>query len=344
MVLLVPVIPFLKSKRLGIDLGTASCLVWSSGEGVVLSEPSVVAVDSISGKVMAVGSQAAEMLGRTVGNLVAQRPLRDGVVADFLVAESMLAYFLDKVLGSSRLARPEVMVCIPWGITQVERRAVLEAALSAGAKAAYLIEHPLAAAIGAKLPIEASVGNMIVDIGAGQVGAAVISLGGIVAAASTKAGGDRLDEAIVTYVRRSHNLLISERMAEEVKIKIGSAVTTGPRKSIDVKGRDAILGMPKTVTVNSEEVAQAMAPVLVQIINCIKSVLEKTPPELSSDIIDRGIVMTGGSSQLRNLDRLISTATGLSCHVAEDPLSCVVYGTGTALENIEHWKRVVSVR
>src|SRR3989344_4630092 len=285
-------LPFFKTKRLGIDLGTASCLVWSSGEGVVLNEPSVVAVDSISGKVMAVGSQAAEMLGRTVGNLVAQRPLRDGVVADFLVAESMLAYFLDKVLGSSRLARPEVMVCIPWGITQVERRAVLEAALSAGAKA----------------------------------------------------GGDRLDEAIMTYVRRSHNLLISERMAEEVKIKIGSAVTTGPRKSIDVKGRDAILGMPKTVTVNSEEVAQAMAPVLVQIINCIKSVLEKPPPELSSDIIDRGIVMTGGSSQLRNLDRLISTATGLSCHVAEDPLSCVVYGTGTALENIEHWKRVVSVR
>ena len=344
MVLLVPVIPFLKSKRLGIDLGTASCLVWSQGEGVVLSEPSVVAVDSISGKVMAVGSQAAEMLGRTVGNLVAQRPLRDGVVADFLVAESMLAYFLDKVLGSSRLARPEVMVCIPWGITQVERRAVLEAALSAGAKAAYLIEHPLSAAIGAKLPIEASVGNMIVDIGAGQVGAAVISLGGIVAAASTKSGGDRLDEAIMTYVRRSHNLLISERMAQEIKIKIGSAVTTGPRKSIDVKGRDAILGMPKTVTINSEEVAQAMAPVLVQIINCIKSVLEKTPPELSSDIIDRGIVMTGGTSQLRNLDRLISTATGLSCHVAEDPVSCVVYGTGTALENIEHWKKVVSVR
>jgi len=337
-------LPFFKTKRLGIDLGTASCLVWSSGEGVVLNEPSVVAVDSISGKVMAVGSQAAEMLGRTVGNLVAQRPLRDGVVADFLVAESMLAYFLDKVLGSSRLARPEVMVCIPWGITQVERRAVLEAALSAGAKAAYLIEHPLAAAIGAKLPIEASVGNMIVDIGAGQVGAAVISLGGIVAAASTKSGGDRLDEAIMTYVRRSHNLLISERMAQEIKIKIGSAVTTGPRKSIDVKGRDAILGMPKTVTVNSEEVAAAMAPVLVQIINCIKSVLEKTPPELSSDIIDRGIVMTGGTSQLRNLDRLISTATGLSCHVAEDPVSCVVYGTGTALENIEHWKKVVSVR
>ena len=336
--------PLFSSKRLGIDLGTASCLVWSQGEGVVLSEPSVVAVDSISGRVAAVGSQAAEMLGRTAGNLVAQRPLRDGVVADFLVAESMLAYFLDKVLGSSRLARPEVMVCIPWGITQVERRAVLEAALSAGAKTAYLIEHPLSAAIGAKLPIEASVGNMIVDIGAGQVGAAVISLGGIVTAASTKSGGDRLDEAIVTYVRRSHNLLISERMAEEIKIKIGSAVTAGPRKSIDVKGRDAIVGMPKAVTINSEEVAQAMAPVLVQIINCIKSVLEKTPPELSSDIIDRGIVLTGGSSQRRNLDRLISTATGLSCHVAEDPVNCVVYGTGTALENIEHWKRVISVR
>ena len=312
----------------------------------------MVAVDSISGKVAAVGSQAAEMLGRTGpsrlgeagSNLIAQRPLRDGVVADYLVAESMLSYFLDRVLGSSRLARPEVMVCIPWGITQVERRAVLTAALTAGAKTAYLIEHPLAAAIGAKLPIEASVGSMIVDIGAGQVGAAVISLGGIVVAESSKSGGDRLDEAIVTYVRRSHNLLISERMAEEVKIKIGSAVASGPRKAIDVKGRDVILGMPKTVTINSEEVVQAMAPVLVQIINCIKSVLEKTPPELSSDIIDRGIVMTGGTSQLRNLDRLVSTATGLSAHVAEDPLRSVVYGTGTALENIEHWKKVVSVR
>lgn len=338
-------LPLFSSKRLGIDLGTANCLVWSAGEGVVLSEPSVVAVDSISGKVAACGSQAFEMLGRTpAGNLVAQRPLKDGVIADFLVAQSMLSYFLDRVLGSSRLARPEVMVCIPWGITQVERRAVLEAALSAGAKTAYLIEHPLAAAIGAKLPIEASVGNMVVDIGAGQVGAAVISLGGIVAAASVKSGGDRLDEAIVTYVRRSHNLLISGRMAEEIKIKIGSAVATGPRKTIDVKGRDAILGMPKTVTINSEEVAQAMAPVLSQIINCIKSVLEKTPPELSSDIIDRGIVLSGGTSQLKNLDRLISTSTGLSAHVAEDPLSCVVYGTGAALENIEYWKKVVSVR
>ena len=336
--------PLFSSKRFGIDLGTSNCLVWSSGEGVVLNEPSVVAVDAISGKVVFVGSQAREMLGRTGTNLLAQKPIRDGVVADYLIAESMLGYFLNRVWSSSRLIKPEVMVCIPWGITQVERRAVLEAALSAGAKSAYLIEHPLAAALGAKLPIEASVGSMIVDIGAGQTGAAVISLGGIVVAATAKEGGNKLDEAIASYVRRVHNLVIGERMAEEVKIKIGTAVATNPKKVIDVKGRDAILGMPKTTQLDSFEVAQAIAPVLSSIINCIKNVLEQTPPELASDIIDRGIVLTGGSSLLKNLDRLISTQTGLSAHVAEDPLQCVAYGTGVALENIERWKRIVSVR
>lgn len=337
-------LPLFSSKRLGIDLGTASCLVWSSGEGVVLSEPSVVAIDAVSGKVVAVGSQAFEMLGRTGTNLVAEKPIRDGVVADYLIAESMLKYFLDRVLASSRFLRPEVMICIPWGITQVERRAVLEAALSAGAKSAYLIEHPLAAALGAKLPIEASVGSMVVDIGAGQTGAAVISLGGIVAAATAKVGGNKLDEAIASYVRRVHNLIIGERMAEEVKIKIGTAVAINPKKALDIKGRDAILGMPKTIQLDSFEVAQALAPVLLTIINCIKSTLEQTPPELASDIIDRGIVMTGGTSLLKNLDRLISTSTGLSAHVVEDPLQSVVYGTGVALENIDRWKRVVATR
>ncbi len=344
---------FFSSKRLAIDLGTANCLVWSSGEGVVLSEPSVVAIDDVTGKVIAVGSQAHEMLGRTGSgtNLLAQKPLRDGVIADYLVAESMLKYFLDRVLGNSRFAKPEVMICVPSGITQVERRAVLEATLSAGAKTAYLIEHTLAAAIGVKLPLEAAVGSMIVDIGAGQTGAAVVSLGGIVAAKSAKVGGNRLDEAIVNYVRRKHNLIIGERMAEEIKIKIGSATDSpstslraGVKKTQDIKGRDAILGMPKTVTVESLEVQEAMAPTLAEIVACIKSVLEQTPPELASDIIDRGIIMTGGTSQLRNLDRLISSACGVSAHVAEDATRAIVYGTGIALENVDKWKKLLAVR
>ena len=337
--------PFFSSKRLAIDLGTANCLVWSSGEGVVLAEPSVVAIDDVTGKVVAVGSQAHEMLGRTgLGtNLIAQKPLRDGVVADYLVAESMLKYFLDRVLGNSRFIKPEVMICVPSGITQVERRAVLEATLSAGAKTAYLIEHTLAAAIGVKLPLEAAVGSMIVDIGAGQTGAAVISLGGIVVGRSAKVGGTKLDEAIVNYIRRKHNLIIGERMAEEIKVNIGSATDT-VKKTLDVKGRDAILGMPKTVVVESGEIREAIAPVLADIIACIKSVLEQTPPELASDIIDRGIIMTGGTSQLRNLDRLVSSSCGVSAYVAEDPTRAIVYGTGIALENIDKWKQLLAVR
>lgn len=320
-------------------------MVWSQGEGVVLSEPSVVAIDSVSGKVIAVGSAAREMLGRTgFGNLVAEKPLRGGVIADYLVCESMLKYFLARALGASRLARLEVMVCVPSGITQVERRAVLEAALSSGAKTAYLIEHPLAAALGAKLPIEVALGSMIVDIGGGQTGSAVVSLGGIVVATTAKTGGVSLDEAIVTYMRRSHNLIIGEQMAEEIKIKIGSALSTAVAKAIEVKGRDAISGLPKRVNVDGNEITEAMGPVLSAIVNCIKAALEQTPPELASDIIDRGIVLAGGTAQLRNLDRLIANQTGVSAHVAEDPLQCVVYGAGVALENIERWRGVISVR
>lgn len=307
----------------------------------MLSEPSVVAVDTISGKVVAVGTQAYEMLGRTNTDLVAQRPLKDGVVADFLVCQAMISYFIDKVLGSSKLRRPELMVCVPSGITQVERRAVLEATISAGAKNAYLIEQPLAAAIGAKLPIEAAYGSMVVDIGGGSCGAAVVSLGGIVVTATVRAGGDKLDEAIATYVRRIHNLIIGERMAEEIKINIGTAVS-GLKKTMEIRGRDAILGLPKTVTVDSLEVTGAMMPVLNTIVSCIKNVLEQTPPELSSDIIDRGIVLTGGTAQLRGLDKLIAAQTNVSTHVAEDPVQCVVYGTGVALENIDSWKRVLA--
>ena len=337
-------------KRLAIDLGTANSHVWSSGQGVVLSEPSVVALDGLSNKVVAVGTQASEMLGRTGmgANLVAQKPLRDGVVADYLVCEAMLKYFLDKVLGkpwSARLMKPEVMVCVPSGITQVERRAVMEATLAAGAKTAYLIEHTLAAAIGAKLPIDAAVGSMVVDIGAGQTSAAVVSLGGIVVSATRKVGGVKLDEAIATYIRRIHNLIIGERTAEEIKIKIGSAKQNagqgGIKRTIEVKGRDAILGMPKTISIEASEISEAMTPALSEIVGCIKSVLEQIPPELASDIIDRGIVLSGGTSQLKNIDRLISTQTGVSAYVAEDPMRCVVYGTGVALENIDKWKKVI---
>ncbi len=336
--------PVFSSKRLGIDLGTSNCLVWSSGEGVVISEPSVVAIDSVTGKVMAVGEAAHEMLGKTGGDLIAQKPLKEGVVADYLVCEAMLKYFLDRVLRYSRFSKPEVMVCVPYGITQVERRAVLEATLSAGAKTAYLIEAPLAASIGAKLPIDAPYGSMIVDIGGGQIGAAVVSLGGIVAAGSARAGGDKMNEAIITYARRVHNIVIGERMAEEVKVKIGAAPSTSQKAEMEIKGRDSISGMPKTVSIDSLEVTEALSPVLGVIIACIKSVLEQTPPELSSDIIDRGIVLCGGSSYLKGLDRYVSSQIGVSAHVAEDPMQCVVYGTGIALENIDNWRRIVQKR
>lgn len=337
-------LPFLSSKRLGIDLGTSNCLVWSAGEGVVLAEPSVVAVDAVSGRVVAVGSEAREMLGRTGSNLIAQKPLKDGVVADFLVAQAMLKYFMNKVLGSSRFFKPEVMVCVPSGITQVERRAVLEATLAAGAKTAYLIDQSLAAAIGAKLPIEAAFGSMVVDIGGGQSGAAVVSLGGIVGTASAKAGGNKIDEAIISYLRRAHNLIIGERMAEDIKVKIGAAILMNPKKTMEVRGRDAILGLPKTVICDSHEITQATGPVLNTIIACIKNVLEQTPPELASDIIERGMVLTGGTSQLRALDRLITSQTNVPAHVAEDPMHAVVYGTGMALENIDAWKRLLVTR
>lgn len=337
-------LPLFSSKRLGIDLGTSNSSVWSSGEGIVVSEPSVVAVDSVSGKVVAVGTQAHEMLGKTGGDLIAQRPLKEGVVADFLVCEAMLKYFMDRVLKYSRFTKPEVMVCVPYGITQVERRAVLEATLSAGAKTAYLIEAPLAAAIGAKVQVDAAYGSMIVDIGGGQVGVAVVSLGGIVAAGSARAGGDKLNEAIIAYVRRIHNLVIGERMADDLKLAIGSATPMAAKKTYEAKGRDAVSGMPRTVTVDSLEVTEAINPVLGAIIAAIKTVLEQTPPELSSDIIDRGIVMCGGTSQLRGLDRYISNQVGVSAHLAEDPLQCVVYGTGVALENIDSWRKILQRR
>jgi len=342
------------SKRLGIDLGTANSLVYLVGEGIVLNEPTVVAVSLEDNRVVAVGSEAREMLGRTPANIIASRPMRDGVIADYAVTEAMLRYFLDRVCGRPRLFKPEVMVCVPAGVTSVERRAVLDATLSAGAKVAYLIDGPLASAIGAKVPIAAPSGNMVVDIGGGATEAAVISLGGIVAHASVRCAGNKIDEAIAGFVRRKYDLIIGERTAEEVKIAIGNALLEGGQKNltpkpsdlrpnaIDVRGRDAIAGLPKTIKLTEIEVNKAIQVPLREIVSCVKDVLEETPPELSSDIIDKGIVMTGGTSLLKNLDRLLTQETGVSCFVAENPMECSVLGTGIALENIDLYKKSIS--
>lgn len=331
-------------KRLGIDLGTANSLVYLAGEGVVLNEPTVVAISIDDNRVVAVGNEAKEMLGRTPGNIVASRPLKDGVIADYVVTEAMLRYFIDRVCGKSRLFKPEVMICVPAGCTQVERRAVMDATLSAGARTVYLIEEPLAAAIGAKIPIAYASGNMIVDIGGGSTEAAVISLGGVVVHNSVRVAGNKLDEAIALYIRKKYNLYIGERMAEEVKIQIGSAVPSTSSQKVEVRGRDSLTGLPRMIEVESEEIAQALQNPLNSIISAIKGVLENTPPELASDIIDKGIVLSGGTSLLRNIDRLIVSATGVPAHIAEEPLLCVVRGTGVALENIELYKRSISRR
>lgn len=339
-------------KRLGIDLGTANSLVYLAGTGVVLNEPTVVAVAIEDNRVVAVGNEAKEMLGRTPGNIVASRPLKDGVIADYVVTEAMLRYFIDRACGRSRLFKPEVMICVPSGCTQVERRAVMDATLAAGAKTVYLIEEPLAAAIGAKIPIALASGNMIVDIGGGSTEAAVISLGGVVVHNSARVAGNKLDEAITTYIKKKFNLYIGERMAEEVKIQIGSAIprdatavkNAGWPAKMEVRGRDSLTGLPRMIEIDSLEITSAIQNPLNSIIAAIKGVLENTPPELASDIIDKGIVLSGGTSLLRNIDKLIVNATGVPVHVAEDPLLCVVRGTGVALENIELYKRSISRR
>lgn len=334
------------SKRLGIDLGTANSLVYVAGEGVVLNEPTVVAVSTDDNRVVAVGNEARDMLGRTPGNIVASRPMRNGVIADYAVTEAMLRYFINRVVGRSRLFKPEVMIGVPSGVTSVERRAVVDAAMGAGAKIAYLIEEPLAAAIGAKIPIATPAGNMVLDIGGGLTEAAVLSLGGVVAHASVRMAGDALDEAISSYVRRKYDLIIGEKMAEEVKIQIGDALAleSGKGKTMEVRGRDAIAGLPKTVKLISGEIHEAILPTLQQIISTVRRVLEKIPPELSSDIIERGIVMSGGTSLLTNLPNLITQEIGVPAHVADDPLMCVVKGTGIALENLDLYKRGISKR
>ena len=332
------------SKRIAIDLGTANCLVFLEGAGVVLNEPTVVAVGADEGEVLAVGNEAREMLGRTPEGITASRPMRDGVIADYLVTEAMLRYFIDKVVGHSRIFKPEVMICVPAGVTSVERRAVLDASLSAGAKTAYLIDEPLAAAIGAKIPISLPSGNMMVDIGGGSTEVAVISLGGVVVHNSARVAGNRIDEAISQYVRRKYNLIMGERTAEEIKLNIGSASPLSQEGTMEVRGRDSITGLPRTIELSSNEVTEAIRGPVNQILEAVKTVLEQTPPELAADIIEKGIVMSGGTSLLRNLEKLFTDVLGVPCHIADEPLLCVVNGTGIALENIDLYKRSIIKR
>ncbi|OIP97311.1 rod shape-determining protein [Candidatus Wirthbacteria bacterium CG2_30_54_11] len=328
------------TKRIGIDLGTANVIVYVSGKGIAINEPSVVAI-SDDNKILAVGKEAKEMLGKTPGNITASRPMRDGVIADYVVTEAMLRYFINKVYGSFRLFRPEVMICVPTGVTSTERRAVLDAAIQAGARAAYLIEEPLAAAIGAGIPIAQPSGSMIIDMGGGTTGVAVISLGGVVVSKSVRVGGNKLDEAISNYVRRKYNLMIGEQTAEEIKIQVGSAMEMEQEDQMEVRGRDLLAGLPRTIYVKTNEVFEAIQQPLTQVINTIRAVLEQTPPELSSDIVDKGIVLSGGGALLRNMDQLIMDSTQVSCYVAEDPLLCVAKGTGAALEHLDAYKKAV---
>ena len=314
----------------------------------MLNEPTVVAVTAEENRVVAVGKEAKEMLGRTPGNVIALRPLRDGVIADYTITEAMLSYFIDKVCGKARFFKPEVMVCIPSGVTQVERRAVLDATMSAGAKVAYLIDEPLAAAIGAKIPIAQAAGHMIVNIGGGSTESAVISLGGVVVHSSVRVAGNKIDEGIVNYVRRKHNLLIGETTSEVIKIEIGNAIVAPNKgeksKHMEVRGRDTVNGLPRTIVLDETALSEAIRPILLEIIKGVKDVLEQCPPELASDIIDKGIVMSGGTSLLVNLDKLMTEMTGVPCHVAEDALLCVARGTGVAMENIELYKRSINRR
>ncbi|MDH7576660.1 MAG: rod shape-determining protein [Bacillota bacterium] len=318
---------------IGVDLGTASVLVYMKGKGIVLNEPSVVAIDKNTGKMIAVGEEARQMLGRTPGNIVALRPLRDGVIADYDVTERMLRYFIQKAVGHRLLFRPRLMVCIPSGVTSVEERAVKQAALQAGARHAYLLEEPLAAALGAGITISEASGNMVVDIGGGTTDVAVLCLGGIVCSKSLRVGGDKFDEAIIRYIRKEYNLMIGERTAEELKIRIGTAYPQAkePGEGLDIRGRDLVSGLPKTIRVTAEESYLALQEPVEQVVSAVKEVLERTPPELAADIINKGIVLTGGGSLLHGFDRLLSEETGLPVHVAEDPISCVALGTGRAL-------------
>ncbi|MBI1882962.1 MAG: rod shape-determining protein [Chlamydiae bacterium] len=329
------------SSDMGIDLGTANSLIYVKGKGIVLTEPSVVAIQKGTSHVLAVGNEAKRMLGRTPGNILAIRPLKDGVIADFEITESMLRYFITKVHNRKALVRPRIVVAVPSGITEVEKRAVKDSALHAGAREVYLIEEPMAAAIGVGLPVQEPAGNMIIDIGGGTTEVAIISLSGIVFSKSVRVGGDEMDDAVIQYLKRTYNLMIGERSAENVKIAIGSAAPLPEELSIEVKGRDLVSGLPKTIVVNSEEIRGALLETISTIIEAVRITLERCPPELAADLVDRGLVLAGGGSLLRGLDRLLAEETGLPVNVADDPLSAVALGTGRVLDELDILKKIM---
>ncbi|MFH1395362.1 MAG: rod shape-determining protein [Candidatus Omnitrophota bacterium] len=328
------------SSDMGIDLGTASTLVYLKNEGIVLCEPSVVAIEAGTSKVLAVGEEAKRMLGRTPGNIIAIRPMRDGVIADFEIAESMLRYFIKKVHNSRRLVRPRMVIAVPSGITEVEKRAVKDSALHAGAREVYMLEEPVAASIGVGLPIQEPSGNMIIDIGGGTTEMAVISLAGVVFSKSIRIGGDEMDDAIINYLKRTYNLMVGERTAEEIKIRIGSGYPLEEEMTMDVRGRDLVAGLPKMVNITSEEVREALSEPIAQIVEAVRITLERTPPELSADLIEKGLILAGGGCLLRGLDKLISEETSLPVHLADDPLTAVALGTGKVLSELKYLKRL----
>jgi rod shape-determining protein MreB len=326
---------------MGIDLGTANTLVFFPGKGIVLNEPSVVAVSEQDNKILAIGAEAKEMIGKTPDSIIAYRPMKDGVIADYRVTEAMLRYFINKALGPFNLFKPELMISVPAGVTSTERRAVIEAAVRAGAKNAYVVKEPILAAIGAGIPIHESRGHMVVDIGGGTTDVAVISLGGIVSCTSVKCAGNKFDQAIADYIKKNYNLAIGDKTAEDIKIKIGSAVNTDDESSLTIKGRDFIQGLPRSVQIKTNEIVKALDQELQQVIKAIKTVLSETPPELAADIIDQGIIMTGGSSQLKNMTDLVFRKTGVKAFLAEDALYCVAKGTGIALEHLDTYKKAI---
>jgi rod shape-determining protein MreB and related proteins len=328
-------------KKLGIDLGTANSIVWEAGVGIVLNEPTVVAVGIDDRKILAVGEEARKMLGKTPEYIEVIRPMEDGVISDYEVAEAMIKHFLKRVMGAAWIFGPEVMICVPAGVTQVEQRAVVDATMSAGARKTYLIDEPLAAAIGAKIPVSEPAGNMIVDVGGGAAEAAVIALGGVVTHKTVRIGGNKLDEAIADFLKKKNNLIIGEQTAEAIKIKIGSAIKLKRPETMEINGRDSVYGLPKAITIDSDQVYEAIRPQLDNIIMVIRNTLEVTPPELVADIVDRGIVLSGGTSQLRNFNTLVTREIGVSAHVANEPQFCVIKGTGIALENLDiYWQAI----
>ncbi|MGB2600485.1 MAG: rod shape-determining protein [Candidatus Omnitrophota bacterium] len=328
------------SSDMGIDLGTASTLVYLKNEGIVLCEPSVVAIEAGTSNVLAVGEEAKRMLGRTPGNIIAIRPMRDGVIADFEITESMLRYFIKKVHNSRRLVRPRIVIAVPSGITEVEKRAVKDSALHAGAREVFMLEEPVAASIGVGLPIQEPSGNMIIDIGGGTTEMAVISLAGVVFSKSIRIGGDEMDEALINYLKRTYNLMVGERTAEEIKIRIGSGYPMEEEMTMDVRGRDLVAGLPKMITITSEEVRESLAEPIAQIVEAVRITLERTPPELSADLIEKGLILAGGGALLRGIDKLIAEETGLPVHLADDPLTAVVLGTGKVLSELRYLKRL----